>query len=89
MLEQVGLGKQNRDRVDCVLFSTTVLRITHVAPRCSIQVLQQYFVEQGFSDTHHTLPRMCADKVFFWKTASKKINRLLGLVCGVATNILN
>ena len=31
----------------------TVVKISHVAAKRSIQVLQQYFVEQGFSDTLH------------------------------------
>ena len=56
MLEQAGLGKQNKDGTDPVLFSPMVLRITHVAARRSVQALQQYFVEQGFSDVHHALP---------------------------------
>ena len=48
-LEQAGLRKQNKDGRDPVLFSRTILRITHMAARCFIQVLQQYFVEQGSS----------------------------------------
>ena len=48
-LEQAGLEKQNKDGTNPVLFSRTVLRITHVAARRFIQVLQQYFVEQGSS----------------------------------------
>ena len=42
----------------------TVVRISHVAAKRSIQVLQQYFVEQGFSDTLHASLDMCADEVF-------------------------
>ncbi|KAI6651119.1 Tigger transposable element-derived protein 6-like [Oopsacas minuta] len=42
----------------------TVVRISNVAAKRSIQVLQQYFVEQGFSDTLHASLDMCADEVF-------------------------
>ncbi|KAI6651320.1 Tigger transposable element-derived protein 6-like [Oopsacas minuta] len=42
----------------------TVARISNVAAKRSIQVLQQYFVEQGFSDTLHASLDMCADEVF-------------------------
>ena len=44
-LEQAGLRKKDKDGTDPVLFS----RITHVATRRFIPVLQQYFVKQGSS----------------------------------------
>ena len=42
------------DGSDNYFDNDTVVRIGHVAAKLSIQVLQQYFVEQGFSETLHT-----------------------------------
>ena len=42
----------------------TVVQITHTAARCSIQLLQQHFVEEGFSDSHHTALDMYPNKGF-------------------------
>ena len=48
----------------------TVVKITHVADRCSIQLLQQYFFEKDFSDAHHADLDMYTNEVFkkvVWK----------------------
>ena len=42
----------------------TVAKVTEAITRCSIQVLQHCFVEQGFRDTYHTALDMCMDRVF-------------------------
>ena len=38
-------------------------RVTHAAARHSVQLLQRYFTEQGFSDKLHCALDMCADQV--------------------------
>ena len=48
-----------------------VAKVTHAAARCSIQVLQQYFAEQDFSDTQHAVLDMHVDGFFFAKAAFK------------------
>ena len=45
-------------------------KITHAAARRSIQVLQQYFIEQGFNEAHYTALDVCADGVL--KNAASK-----------------
>ena len=39
----------------------TVDEVTHVAAKDFVQILQQYFVEQGFNDAHHAALDMCAN----------------------------
>ena len=63
---------------------TLVVKVTHVVTRPSIQILQQYFIEQGFNDAHHAALNMCANEVFA-KAASKMENQSR-LVCGLAMN---
>ena len=41
-----------------------VVKTTYAAAKHSIQLLQQYFVEQGISDAYHAAIDMCEDKVF-------------------------
>ena len=45
--------------------------------RCSIQVLQQYFVKQGFSNTHHTALDMFANRMFVKAATKMKQTRLV------------
>ena len=69
LLKMTSLRHSNKrlcleDGSDSDSDNDTVVRIGHVAAKRSIQVLQQYFVEQGFSDTLHASLDMCADEVF-------------------------
>ena len=38
-----------------------VVKLTHVAARCSTQLLQQYLVRQGLNDTNHAVLDTCAE----------------------------
>ena len=58
--------------------------VTHMAARQNIQVLQQYFIEQGFRDTQNADLDMCTDEVF--AKASSEMKIYSRLVCGLATN---
>ena len=49
---------------------TLIVKVTHVVTRPSIQILQQYLIEQGLSDAQHAALNMCTDRVFT-KAASK------------------
>ena len=54
------------------------MTVTHVAVRCSIEDLQQYFVKQGFSNACHASLDMCTDRVFA-KAACKMKQTTLNL----------
>ena len=43
-----------------------VEKITHTTARHSVQVFEQYFVEQGFSGAHHAALDTCANEVVFF-----------------------
>ena len=46
--------------------------VTHAAARCSVQLLQRYFVEQGFGDNAHASLDACTDLVYSRARASSK-----------------
>ena len=46
--------------------------VTHTAARCSVQLLQRYFVEQGFGDNAHASLDACTDLVYSRARASSK-----------------
>ena len=55
------LGCSEQEDSDCD--DDVAAKTTHAAARRSIQVLQQYVIEQGFSEVHYTALDMCADRV--------------------------
>ena len=46
--------------------------VTHAAARRSVQLLQRYFVEQGFGDDAHASLDACTDLVYSRARASSK-----------------
>ena len=42
--------------------------VTHTAARHSVQLLQCYFVEQGFDDNGHASLNACTDLIYSMKT---------------------
>ena len=46
--------------------------VTHAAARRSVQLLQRYFVEQGFSEDAHASLNACADLIYYRARVSFK-----------------
>ena len=72
-LEDTSLGQSRaRDRVKKtaasarkkMILTRCRCMVSHSEARHSAQLLQRYFVEQGFSEEHHTALDMCAGEVF-------------------------